>query len=183
MPTAHLNPFYFLRHGQTDWNLQRRCQGQIDIPLNATGISQAHNAKTLLADIPIATICASPLRRARQTAEIINEELNLPLILIDGLQEIGFGRMEGQPVSHESHTRLIAEAQNWGGEPLNDFADRVMNAVEEASTCPGPVLVVAHGGAYWAIRHRLGIEVESNIGNGLPVLLRQNEKEWVAETV
>lgn len=182
----HLNPFYFLRHGQTDWNLQRRCQGQTDIPLNATGINQAQNAKALLADIPIATICASPLGRARQTAEIINEELNCPLVLIEGLQEIGFGSMEGQPFTHDSHNSLIADAQNWGGEKLNDFVDRVVEAVEEASTYPGPVLIVAHGGAYWAIRHRLGIEVESNIANGLPVLLKQDgqdDKQWVAETV
>lgn len=181
-----MNPFYFLRHGQTDWNLQRRCQGQIDIPLNATGISQAHNAKNLLADIPVTTICASPLGRARQTAEIINEELNCPLVLIEGLQEIGFGRMEGQPVTHESHTSLIADAQNWGGEFLNDFVDRVMAAVVEALTHPGPILVVSHGGAYWALQHRLGIDDGNNIANAIPVLIKscdEDAKQWVSEMV
>lgn len=183
MTINHLNPFYFLRHGQTDWNLERRCQGQIDIPLNATGVDQAQNAKTLLADIPITTICASPLGRARRTAEIINEKLNCPLVLIEGLQEIGFGRMEGQPVTHDSHTSLIADAQNWGGEKLNDFVDRVMDAVVEALSHPGPVMIVAHGGAYWALQHRLGLDAAYNIANAVPVLFKQDENQWVVESV
>ncbi len=183
MTINHDSPFYFLRHGQTDWNLQRIYQGQIDIPLNATGISQAQNAKTLLANFPIATICASPLGRARQTAEIINEELNCPLVLIEGLQEIGFGEMEGQPITHDSHTTLIADAENWGGEKLIDFVDRVVDAVEEALTYPSPVLLVSHGGAYWAIQHRLGIDAGSNIANAIPVMFKQDEKQWVAAMV
>ena len=99
---------------------------------------------------------------------------------------IGFGKMEGQPVTHDSHTSLIADAQNWNGERLNDFVDRVMDAVEEALTYHGPVLIVSHGGAFWAIQHRLGMNGENNIADALPVLFKQdgqNEKVWVAEEV
>ncbi len=94
--------------------------------------------------------------------------------------------MEGQPVTHDSHTSLIADAQNWGGERLNDFVDRVMDAVEEALAYHGTVLIVSHGGAFWAIQHRLGMNGENNIANALPVLFKQdgqNEKVWVAEEV
>ena len=182
----HLGPFYFLRHGQTDWNKQRLCQGQIDIPLNATGISQAHDARTLLAEIPIATICTSPLGRARQTAEIINQALDCPLVTIDGLQEIGFGKFEGQPVTHDSYAALLTDAKNWGGEPLYAFIDRVVSALEQALTYPGPVLVVSHGGAYWAIQSQFGIDMGDNIPNAHPVLLRQPENSgnrWAVETI
>ena len=51
-----LNPFYFLRHGETDWNLERRAMGSQDIPLNDRGISQSLNAAELLKDEPIATL-------------------------------------------------------------------------------------------------------------------------------
>jgi broad specificity phosphatase PhoE len=94
--------------------------------------------------------------------------------------------MEGQPVTHDSHTSLIADAQNWSGERLNDFVDRVMDAVEEALAYHGSVLIVSHGGAFWAIQHRLGMNGENNIANALPVLFKQdgqNEKVWVAEEV
>ena len=182
----HLAPFYFLRHGQTDWNKQRLCQGQTDIPLNATGVSQAQNARSLLAGMPIATICSSPLGRARQTAEIVNDTLNCPLVFIDGLQEIGFGEFEGQPVAHESYAALLADAENWGGESLDAFIERVVSALEQALAYPGPVLVVSHGGAYWAIQARFGIEIGDSIANAHPVLLRRSENrdnQWAVETI
>lgn len=182
----HLDPFYFLRHGETDWNKQRLCQGQTDIPLNATGVSQAQNARSLLAGMPITTICSSPLGRARQTAEIINEALDCPLVTIDGLQEIGFGEFEGQPVTHNTYTELLADAQNWGGEILEAFIERVMSALEEALAYPGPVLVVSHGGAYWAMQSRFGIAIGDSIANAHPVLLRRQanrDNQWAVETI
>ena len=59
-PLPH-HPFYFLRHGQTDWNLQGRLQGHTDIPLNATGLDQAHAAADMLADQGIDIIVSIPL--------------------------------------------------------------------------------------------------------------------------
>ena len=70
--------FYYLRHGETDWNRDRLCQGHTDIPLNETGRSQAESAKVRLQDCEIATICCSPLARARETAEIVNQALGHP---------------------------------------------------------------------------------------------------------
>ena len=72
-------PFYFLRHGQTDWNAERLCQGQTDIPLNAIGVQQAGEAKAHLADIAITTVCSSPLGRALETAKTVSE------IVVSGL--------------------------------------------------------------------------------------------------
>jgi len=60
-------PFWFLRHGETDWNAQGISQGNVDIPLNATGIAQARAAAERLRNRGIATIVASPLSRARVT--------------------------------------------------------------------------------------------------------------------
>lgn len=57
--------FYYLRHGETDWNLARRIQGCSDIALNARGVAQAEAARDALRGCTIATICVSPLARAR----------------------------------------------------------------------------------------------------------------------
>ena len=79
--------FCYLRHGETDWNRERRQQGRTDIPLNETGRAQASAAKPLLAGLGIATICYSPLRRARETSEFVNRSLNAEFVMADGLIE------------------------------------------------------------------------------------------------
>ena len=72
-------PFYFLRHGETDWNRDRRAQGQIDIPLNATGIAQAKAAAEVVRGLGLRTICASPLSRAYETARFASEASGVPI--------------------------------------------------------------------------------------------------------
>jgi broad specificity phosphatase PhoE len=80
-------PFYFLRHGQTDWNLEGRYQGHSDILLNATGIAQARAAADCLAGVPIDRIVASPLIRALATAAIVGEKMQKPIHIERGLIE------------------------------------------------------------------------------------------------
>ncbi|MBT3767674.1 MAG: histidine phosphatase family protein [Rhodospirillaceae bacterium] len=162
-------PFYFLRHGQTDWNLEHRCQGQTDVPLNATGIGQAGDAKARLTDIPIATICCSPLGRARQTAEIVNEALNCRFVVIDGLQECRFGEAEGKLITHETYHKLIRSAGTTGGEIFEDFVERAIAGLNQAIVEPGPVLVVAHGGIFNALQFHVGLDYDGDIKNCVPV--------------
>lgn len=89
-------PFYFLRHGETDWNLNRRAQGQIDIPLNATGIAQAKAAAEVVRGLGIRSICASPLIRAYETARFATEASGVPVTVIEELKECGLGADEGR---------------------------------------------------------------------------------------
>ena len=92
-------PFWYLRHGETDWNARNLSQGNVDIPLNANGIAQAHAAAAVLRGRGIAAIVSSPLARARATAEIAAAALGLPVTIEDGLREVAFGVQEGQPMS------------------------------------------------------------------------------------
>ena len=164
--------FYYVRHGQTDWNLNRRLQGNADIPLNDTGIAQAHEAKGKLAGQPIATICTSPLQRARKTADIINEVLQCPIIEFPGLKECNFGPNEG--------STEYAWLKNWlngdgstippGVEPYEQFLSRATEAINRAiSENPGPILIVAHGGIYVPIKQVLPDSKQTLLGNGQPV--------------
>jgi broad specificity phosphatase PhoE len=116
--------FYFLRHGQTDWNAEGRFQGHSDIPLNALGLSQAHEAARVLVQSPVDIIVASPLVRALRTAEIVAERLGKPIVLEDGLKERTFGRFEGLIVNEvkrelglQPHERLLRhlpdDAEQW----------------------------------------------------------------------
>ena len=71
---------YVIRHGQTDWNVAGKCQGMTDIELNSTGIKQAEQARNEITNYKIDLIICSPLKRARKTAEIINEVTNCKII-------------------------------------------------------------------------------------------------------
>lgn len=86
---------YMIRHGETDWNKVRRLQGRSDIPLNSEGIRLAKVTSDALKSVPFTRIYTSPLKRARQTAEIIKGERNIPVIEEPRIQEISFGIYEG----------------------------------------------------------------------------------------
>jgi len=161
-------PFYYLRHGETDWNWERRQQGQSDIPLNETGRAQAHAAAPLLADCGIATICTSPLQRARETADIVNRTLDVDLVVVDGLIECNWGVGESQ-VNDGWY-------ENWrdggfldGAESHTDFVARSLAAINEALDLPEPVLIVGHGGVYRAVKIHARLDLEFSLSNSVPV--------------
>lgn len=96
-----------LRHGQTDWNIDLRLQGSSDIPLNETGINQATVAGSTLSRADWDVIIASPLSRARDTAQIVAQQLAMPVVIVPELVERSFGVAEG--FSH-SEWRKMYEA-------------------------------------------------------------------------
>lgn len=148
-------PFYFLRHGETDWNRRRIMQGHTDIGLNDIGLQQARDVASAVAQLPIRTICASPLMRARRTAEIVNIN-NVPLVVIDALKECGFGVHEGEDSRGPWRDGWMAGDAIDGGERRVDYIARVARALTEALSHAAPVLIVAHGGTFWAMEELLG---------------------------
>ena len=88
-------PFWFLRHGQTDWNRTGRCQGPRNVPLSMAGEAEAHAAAPQLKGLGLNAICCSPLQRARATADIIGKTLGLPVVDVSGLEEMDVGPYEG----------------------------------------------------------------------------------------
>jgi probable phosphoglycerate mutase len=86
---------FLARHGQTEWNLERRRQGQLDSPLTRGGVGQAHRHAAMLRPHAVDGIFTSPLGRARTTADIIGGHLKLPVMVIDELAEVHHGRFAG----------------------------------------------------------------------------------------
>ncbi len=162
--------FYYLRHGETDWNKERRMQGATDVPLNATGVAQAHRAKVALRGSPIETICCSPLRRARDTALIVNEALRARLVVVEDLRECCFGVWEGEVradwYTDWRHRAITPE----GAESYETFMARALIGVNESLLNKGPVLIVGHGGVYWSVRERTA-GPEGTIPNAVPMRL------------
>lgn len=158
--------FTYIRHGQTDWNLQSRPMGQQDIPLNPTGIQQAIDARKSLKDIRV--ICHSPLLRAKKTAEILNEELNCPMFCIDNLKEFYLGKYQGQPKEQWfkdwKEGKLTEDV-----EPYEDFLHRALSGINESLSISENVLIVAHGGVYWAVEHFAKLE-KTSLPNCKPAL-------------
>jgi probable phosphoglycerate mutase len=161
------SPFYYLRHGETDWNVDGRMQGHTDVPLNANGLAQAARARDMLAGLEIATICTSPLSRARRTAEIVNEKHGRELVVIDELAECGFGPYEGQRAGDWYGKWLDGQTPN-GVEPRAGFFARALAGINVALMHKGPVLIVAHGGVYWAIQEYARLE-KGSLANCLPL--------------
>lgn len=163
--------FYYVRHGQTDWNLNKRLQGNADIPLNETGIEQAYEAKEKLAGEPISAIFTSPLQRARKTADIVNEALQCPVVEIEGLKECNFGPNEGSTDYAWLSDWLTGDGSSIpaGVEPYDQFLARATQAINHALAKPGPILIVAHGGVYVPIKMVLPENKQVLLGNGQPV--------------
>lgn len=159
-----------VRHGETDWNRDKRFQGQMDIPLNENGYAQAAGAAEYLKDVSLTRAITSPLLRPKQTAEsILTHHAGLDLELMEGLKEISHGLWEGK-LEEEIEVDYATELQDWkvapetvqmpDGENLQDVWTRSATAWEAIARStpvaqPGEplptVLVVAHDAVNKAI--------------------------------
>jgi broad specificity phosphatase PhoE len=161
--------FWYLRHGETDWNAQGLSQGNVDIPLNATGISQARAAGPMLRNRGIASIFASPLSRARVTADIVAESLGLPVTVDRDLREVSWGVQEGQAMSGWFTDWVTGSFAPQGGESFPALRQRAVAAVNRSLQAEPVVLVVAHGALFRALRAAMGVEPNMRTRNAVPM--------------
>jgi len=162
-------PFWFLRHGETDWNAQGLTQGRTDVPLNANGRAQAQASAGRLAGRGIVSIVASPLGRAQETARIVGAALGLTVETETDLRETAFGAQEGLKMGPWYDDWVAGTYTPAGGETFAALRARVVPAVNRALTRPGPVLIVAHGGMFRAVRTAMGLSGLVRTENGVPL--------------
>lgn len=164
-----------VRHGETDWNRDRRIQGSTDVPLNDTGRAQAREAGVLLrAQLHAPTVApivvSSDLSRARETAEIIAAELDLPAPrTYPALRERAYGEAEGVEASEfirrwgEWHSAEIPGAEPWPHvreRGLRALAQVVRDARRTTAPAAASVIVVTHGAMIRELlRHATGGEL------------------------
>ncbi|MCI8411819.1 MAG: histidine phosphatase family protein [Clostridia bacterium] len=139
------------RHGQTDWNVERKVQGKADIELNEKGIEQAKITSEKLKDEKIDIIISSPLKRAKQTAEIINEKLNCPIIYEEGISERDFGEFEGKRRDEFDFEGFWSYKKNFKydkAENIREFFNRIYSTLDNIKEKykDKNVLIVSHGG-------------------------------------
>jgi probable phosphoglycerate mutase len=188
---------YFARHGETDWNAEKRLQGQKDIPLNALGRTQGARCGVILrglfAEQGVAAhaldYVSSPLGRARNTMELIRTELGLKPAhyrMDDRLKEMSFGRWEGftfpELQGKEAEALAAREADKWGyvlpeGESYAQLEVRVRGWYE---TIERDTVVASHGGVCRVLMAHLGIlpndkASTGNIGQGVVYVFNGGE--------
>ena len=187
----------FLRHGETDWNVEGRLQGQQDIPLNDNGRRQARrNGEVIANAIPAVAgfdFVASPLGRARETMEIARSAMGLDpkgYRTDERLLEITFGDWEGftyRDLERQKPGRLAErDANKWdflppGGESYRMLSDRI---VAWLATIERPTVVVAHGGVGRVARaHLLGLDRAASVVADFPhdrvFLWREGQGVWL----
>jgi len=148
----------FWRHGRTEWNEQRRFQGQTDIPLDLVGLEQASEAARLLAGLRPSRIISSDLVRASRTAQVLSELVNLSVDTFAGLRETNAGSWEGQTreeliANHGDELAAWAAGSNLrpgGGETRMEVAQRVIDVINQELIGVGDqetLVVVTHGGS------------------------------------
>lgn len=186
----------FVRHGETDWNVEGRLQGQTDIPLNALGRYQsedvARRLTKLLDDTATSRWIVSPLGRTRETAEIARQSLGLDptsYTTEERLKEITFGVWEGNTWAELRGKFPTAEAERdknkWGyippkGESYEMLVDRLRPWLESLTD---EVVVVSHGGVARALMAMIA-DVSSQeaprheIHQGRVLVFEKNRFKW-----
>lgn len=157
---------YVLRHGVTEWNRLKKVQGTADIPLAEEGIALAKRTGEALREVPFDVCYTSPLTRARQTAEYVLGERDVPVIEDVRIQEIDFGVLEGTRFKDDDGKVISAEMNTFFTEPMKferpahgenipDILKRTGEFWEELIHNPGlsdkTVLVSSHGCAVRAL--------------------------------
>lgn len=179
-----------IRHGQTDWNQERRIMGRLPIPLNKTGKKESELLASALSEIKIDAIYTSPLMRTLQTARILARNQALKVNHAHELAEIDYGEWVGKTfdeVSREknfiTYHKTPKHAQAPGGEKMTAVYERAVSLVEKIRKAhvKGRVVLVSHADVIKAILiHYLGMDLNQlltfRIDNSSLSLLWFNEK-------
>ena len=160
---------YFVRHGETIWNKEKKIQGRSDIPLNEYGKELGMITAEALKDIPFDIVYSSPLIRAKETAEILVKDRNLVIHEDNRLLEMSFGEGEGESLP-EIHAHPEMKLHNFihnpgeytppaGGETFEELYDRCKNFIEEiiipAEKKYDTMLIVGHGALIRGFIHNI----------------------------
>lgn len=161
--------FFIFRHGETDWNAQKRFQGHTDIPLNETGRAQALALRERLRGLGIQALWSSDLSRALETCRLAAEPLGLPIRIHQGLREARLGEPEGQELDH---IRIHYGEESWnrwrstdpgdhhfaypGGETKSEHLSRVRQSLVDVVTEAPHLRIIGvstHGGSLIRLIH------------------------------
>jgi alpha-ribazole phosphatase len=159
--------FFLIRHGQTSWNEEGRYQGTKDTDLTRLGIKQAKLVAKYLSRVDFSNIYSSPLKRALNTANIINKNRSSRIIVRENLREIYFGKWEGMKID-EINQKYNEDYKNWLNDPFNNsptggegFKELTIRTVKEIENIVNEnsddsnIAVISHGGVilsllvYW----------------------------------
>ncbi|MGM0835377.1 MAG: histidine phosphatase family protein [Bacillota bacterium] len=182
-----MTKFGFIRHGSTSWNKERRAQGSSDIPLDQDGINDAKKLAARLSSENWDYIYSSNLSRAKQTAEIVAEKLDVPALILDTrLREVSGGLIEG--------TTEAERVEKWGADwrSMDMGIEKVESVLERGLAClndihqkhqESNILIVSHGSF---IRHLLrkltpGVDLESHLQNTSITTLTIADNIWNCE--
>lgn len=148
---------YIIRHGKTDWNTEYKLQGRIDIPLNEEGRQMAKAAAEEYKNIHFDVCYCSPLSRAQETAKILLEGRNVPIITDNRLHEMSFGVCEGSKniFEHPEHPmyKFFKDPENWtppeGAESFEELFARtgafLKDVITKEQKAGKDILIVGHG--------------------------------------
>jgi len=192
--------FYIVRHGQTQWNVDRMIQGHTNIPLNKTGELQAHQQRDNLKHIHFSKVYSSDLLRAHKTAEILNLERKLIHETTTSLRERSFGLIEGKNMDNETQIIWDILAKHDGNHPhlkkvgveSNDkIMQRTLDFLQKISTLHRGenILIVTHGGVMKQMLIYLRYAKKTNIPPGAVQNLAYIQLEcdgvhfWIKNTV
>ncbi len=180
----------FIRHGQTSFNTERRLQGAMPVPLNEEGIRQTQALARYLRGQKIEALYASPRRRARETADILGERLNLDPIEDERLSEIAFGVFEGHTFAEVAREYPAAYAK-WeagyrpyrvpGGESRLDVQMRMQAAWDDIVSAPAgeTVAIIAHSSALMILLAAMFVVLpEKGIHNTSITTLERHDEIW-----
>jgi alpha-ribazole phosphatase/probable phosphoglycerate mutase len=169
-----------VRHGETDWNVQQKYQGQTDIGLNQRGREEAERLALSLKNEKIEAIYSSDLSRTCETAQIIARSLELHVNSDARLRELSFGAWEGKTFG-EVYRDYQPEFQQWfedtldyqlpGGESFNQLLDRFRQSILDIflKHHNNTVVIVSHGGVIRSLLYQIkAISQEELWGKGLP---------------
>lgn len=159
----HPERVYMVRHGETDWNRDKRAQGHADIPLNEAGLRQARAIAERLRSVAIEAVYSSDLRRAAQTAAVIGEAVGVEPLLTPAFREMNIGALEGTRDVGSLVTRAAASVEPIadGAETIGDMRVRVLAGWQRLCQHEGAVVLVGHGGTLKGlIAHLIGLPPE-----------------------
>ena len=169
IPLCSKKKFYFIRHGETSYNQEKRYTGLHDISLNSTGKQQIRNVLPQLEDKNISCIYTSPLKRAFESSYIISKHLDIPIIILDKLKERDFGYLQGKKKLNYKK-RFFPN-----GQTLYEHRRDTLRAFKQIKL-QNNILIVAHSGTYKAlVKHLLNVTLSSRLDNAKLVCFYHDE--------